>query len=332
MGLAWAGDLLGVISGATGGAETLTMFHFDVPGLRQARVWQTSIAKPDVEYVAEHDGLLYVANNSLGTLLVVTPGGKVVDEVRLVPAGAENPNPQGIAFDAAERAYVALQQTGEIVVLDVSNVASCAAGTRSPPCAAEVTRLDLSPLASPGATPMPARITVEGGRAFVALWNLDAFFGLTAGNTGRVGVIRTDTLEVDAAFAGTTSGVIDLGPDCLNASDVAVHGGKLWVSCGAFDYSNYPNVVILGSAIVPVDVSGSVAQVLQPVATFPDAVAPWAPGKLAFCGSTGYVGDRNTGRVVAFDPAAAGTTLGAGMELCPKSNGFAYIADIACGR
>lgn len=326
-GLAWAGGLLGVISGETGAAETLTMFHFDPPGLRQSRVLETSVAQPDVEYIAEHDGLLYISHNSLGTLLVVTPAGHVVDEIRLGLAGAPNPNPQGIAFDDAGRAYLALLEAGEVVVFDVAHVPSCAAGTQAPPCITEVARLDLSPLASPTASPLPSRITVAGGRAFVTLWNLhigEFSWDVPAGSTGRLATIRTDTAELDAAFAGTTNGVIDLGPDCLNPADVAVHAGKLYVTCGAFSWPS-----ILGSGIVPIDISGPVAQVLPVISGASDE----APGKLAFCGSTGYVGDRNSGRVWMFDPTSGSTTLGAGVELCPPaSNGYAYIADIACGR
>jgi hypothetical protein len=326
-GLAWAGDLLGVISGAAGGAETLTMVAFDQPGTRQSRVWQSSSAHPDVEFVAEHGGVLYVSHNSSGKLLILTPGGTAVDEVTL-SGGTLNPNPQGISFDAAERAWVALQQTGEVVVLDVSGVASCAAGTRTPPCTSEVARLDLNALASPTATPMPARIAFANGRAFVSLWNLDAYWNVPAGSTGRLAAVRTDTLELDAAFAGTANGLVDLGPDCLNPADLAVLGGTLYVTCGAFDYSAYPAVTITGSGITPVDVSGATVQVLPRVA----AGADQAPGKLAFCGSTGYVGDRNSGTVWVFDPASGTTQLGAGVALCPPSNGYAYVADIACGR
>jgi hypothetical protein len=328
IGLAWAGDLLAVASGKSGGAETLALLDFGLPGLRQSKILTTSAAQPDVEYLAEHDGVLYVSHNSSGTLLLVTTSGRVVDEVRLVPGGAPNPNPQGIAFDGAERAYLALQASGEVLVLDVSHVSSCAAATQAPPCTSEVARIDLAPLASPTATPMPARIAVDSGRAYVALWNLDAYWNPPAGSTGRVAAIRTDTATLDADFAGTANGFIDLGPDCLNAADVAVHGGKLYVTCGAFDYSNFPAVTIRGAGIVPVNLSGTVAQVLPRVA----AAAAQAPGKLAFCGSTGYVGDRNSGRVTVFDPASGATTLGAGVDLCPPSNGYAYVADIACGR
>jgi hypothetical protein len=328
IGLAWAGDLLAVASGKTGGAETLTLLAFDPPGLRQSKILTTSAAAPDVEYLAEHEGILYVSHNSSGTLLLVTTSGHVVDEVSLVPGGSTNPNPQGIAFDSAERAYLALQASGEVLVLDVSHVSSCAAGTQAPPCTSEVARVDLAPLASPTATPMPSRIAVDSGRAYVALWNLDGYWNPPAGSTGRVAAIRTDTATLDADFAGTANGLIDLGPACLNAADVAVHGGKLYVTCGAFDYSNYPTVTIHGAGIVPVDLSGTVAQVLSPVGAAPDQ----APGKLAFCGSTGYVGDRNSGRVTVFDPTSGATTLDAGVELCPPSNGYAYIADIACGR
>ncbi len=172
---------------------------------------ETSQPSPDVEFLAEHESLLYVSHNSLGTLLVVAPNGTVVDEIRFVPPGAANPNPQGIAFDSAERAYVALEASGELAVLDVSQVPACALGAHARPCTTEVARLDLKPLASPGANPMPSRVAVAGGRAFVTLWNLDDFFNVPAGSSGRVAAIDTATATFDAAFAGTANGLVDLG-------------------------------------------------------------------------------------------------------------------------
>jgi hypothetical protein len=327
IGLAWAGDRLAVASARPGGAETLALVRFDPPRVRRADVLETSVATPDVQYLAEHAGLLYLAHSSLGTLLVVTPGGRVVDEVRLAPTGAPNPNPQGVAF-ANDKAYVALNERNEVAVLDVSRAPACAAGAAAPPCTSEVARLNVQPLASPGAFARPSRVAISGGRAFVTLWNLDALWNPPAGSSGRLAAIAVATDELDTAFAGTASGLIDLGPGCLNPADVAESGGKLFVTCGAFDYSAYPLVTIRGSGIVPVDVSGPVANVLPIVA----ASSSQAPGKLAFCGSAGYVGDRNSGRVFPFDPAAASTILGPGVELCPPSNDFAYVADIACGR
>jgi hypothetical protein len=337
VGLAWSGDLLAVASSKAGGAETIAAFRFDPPGVRRSTLLETSVAKPDFEYLAEHDALLYVSHASLGTLLVLTPGGTVLDEVRFVPAGSTNPMPQGIAFDdATGRAFVALNgrndalpatSGNEVAVLDVSKALFCALGAASPPCVTEVARIDVQPLASPGANALPSRVAIAGGRAFVTLWNLDPFWNPPPGSTGRLAVIDTSSLDLDAAFAGTASGAIDL-PGCLDPADVAFQGGELFVTCGAFDYSNYPSVAIVGGGIAPVDVSGPLAQPLPMIAPgSPDQ----APGKLAFCGSTGYVGDRNSGRVIVFDPTSGSTTLGAGVELCPASNGYAYIADIACG-
>lgn len=327
IGLAWAGDLLAVASARPGGAETLAMVHLDPPGVRRTDVLETSVPTPDVQYLAEHAGFLYLAHSSVGTLLIVTPSGGVVDEVPLAPQGDPNPNPHGIAF-ANDKAYVALNARDEVVVLDVTEVPACAAGAHAPRCTSEIARLDVQPLASPTAHAMPSRIAIEGGRAFVTLWNLDDFWNPPAGSSGRLATIDVATDTFDAAFAGTTPGLIDLGPTCLNPADVAASGGKLFVTCGAFDYSAYPAVTIQGSGIVPVDISGAVANVLPIVG----AGSEQAPGKLAFCGDAGYVGDRNSGRVFPFDPAAASTILGPGVELCPPSNGFAYVADIACGR
>lgn len=326
MGLAWVGDLLAVASARYGGAETLATVHFDPPGVRLTKILETSVPTPDIEYLAEHAGILYLAHASLGTLLVVTPEGTVVDEVRLAPVGDPNPDPVGIAF-ANDKAYVALNARDEVVVLDVSQVPACKSGAIAPPCTTERARLDVHPLASPTANAMPSRIAVSGGRAFVTLWNLDAFWNPPAGSTGRLATIDVASDSFDAAFAGTTNGLIDLGPSCLDATDAAAYGGILYVTCGAFDYSNYPAVTIQGNGIVPVDISGTVANVLPIVAGGSDQ----APGKLAFCGSTGYVGDRNSGRVFVFDPLAASTTMSAGVELCPPSYGYAFVADIACG-
>ena len=64
----------------------------------------------------------------------------------------------------------------------------------------------------------------------------------------------------------------------------------------------------------------------------PFQAQPYAPGNLAFCGATGYVADRNSWRVLVFDPSSCSTTLAAGVELCPPSNGFALVSDLACGR
>lgn len=324
IGLAWVGDLLFVASARPGGAETLAAVRFDPPGVRVSRVFETDLPNPDIQYLAAHEGLLYLAHSSAGTLLVVTPDGRLVDEVRLAPLGDPNPNPNGIAF-AGDEAYLSLNQRGELAVLDVSELPACAFGARSPPCTTEVARIDLAPLASAGASPMPSRIAVVGGRAYVTLWNLDPFFSPPPGSTGRLAVIdvATDSLD-EAVSGGGVAGLLDLGPGCLNPADVAALGDTLYVSCGAFDYSNFPEVRITGSGVVPVDLSAGVP---TPGPVLP-AAADEAPGKLAFCAGAGYVGDRNSGRVFRLDPV---TGVTGPVELCPPSNGFAYVADIACG-
>jgi hypothetical protein len=335
IGLAWSGDLLAVASAEWGGAETLAEFRFDPPGVRRTTLFETSVPSPDIEYLAEHDALLYLSHASLGTLLIVTPGGATVDEVRFVPPGSPNPIPQGIAFDDQERAWVALNGSGEVVVLDVSQAIFCALGAQSKPCTREVARFQLSPLASPGAEPQPSRIAVTGGRAFVTLWNLippggpgnpSTNFIVPPDGTGRLAAISTATLDFDAAFAGTANGLIDLGAECLDPADVAVQGGKLWVTCGAFDMSNYS---IVGAGIRPIGVTGSAPQLFDMI--FPAAADQAAPGKLAFCGGTGYVADRNSGRVFLLDPTSTSTVLGSGVELCQPKDGWNFVSDIACG-
>jgi hypothetical protein len=324
IGLAWVGDLLAVASARPGGAETLAVVRFDLPGTRRNNVLETSAPNPDIQYLATHAGLLYLAHTSVGSVLVVTPGGTIVDEVRLAPVGDSNPNPHAIAF-SGDKAYVALNARGQVAVLDVSDAIACALGASAPPCMTELRRIDVQPLASPGAKAMPSRIVVRDGRAFVTLWNLDDFFTPPPGSSGRLAVIDVATDTLDTTVSASADGLVDLGTGCLNPADAVFHGATLFVTCGAFDYSAFPTVTIHGNGIVPVDLSATLANVLPPIPIVADA----APGELAFCGTSGYVGDRNSGRVFPFDATLG--TVGTGVELCPPSGGFAFVADLACG-
>jgi hypothetical protein len=319
VGFAWIGDALFVASARPGGVETLSAVHFDLPGTRVSRVLETSVTTPDIQYLAAHDGLLYIAHASVGSLLVATPDGRRVDEMRLAPVGDPNPNPAGMAFDG-DKAYVALNESGEVVVLDVSGAAACARGERSPPCLSESARIDVQPLASEGALARPSRVAIAGGRAYVTLWNLDPFWAPPADTSGRLAVIDTSTDALDPSVAdGGVTGLLDLG-ECLNPAGATVLGDTLFVTCGAFAYP-----IIEGSGIVQIDLSGDVPALGRFIPMADDE----APGTLAFCGGAGYVGDRNSGKVFAFDPVLG--TVGTGVALCPESNGFAYVSDIACG-
>jgi len=324
--LARADGLLYIASAQPGGVETLTRLLRDPPAVRADAVLETGVPSPDLQYLAEHGGLLYLSQASIGRLLVATPDGAVVEEFSL--ASGENPNPQGIAF-SGDKAYVALNQTNEVVVLDVS---ACQGPAPQAPCVTELTRIDVQPLASDGALARPSRIAVVGGRVFVTLWNLDASWAPPAGSTGRLAVIDAATGALDPTVnRGGPAGLVDLGATCLNPADAAEAGGTLYVSCGAFDYSG-PEVKLLGAGIVPVDLGGPVPEV-EPILPAAESAAP---GELAFCSGFGYVADRNSGRVfrLGFDPTdPTGPTAGAidGVELCSPEGGFAFVADIACG-
>ncbi len=311
IGLAEVGGELYVASASWTGAETVARIARDPPNVRVVAppVW-TSNATPDLQYLAAHGGRLYVSQTSLGTLLVLDPDGTVVEEHQFAGEGAPNPNPLGIAF-VDDRAYVALEATDEVAVLDLSSVGLC---TSPRACIEEVTRVDVSSLASPGARAKPSRIAIAGGRAYVTLWNLDASWNPPEGSTGRLAAIDLSTNTLDATL--DPDGLVDLGAGCLNPADVAVQGATMYVTCGAFDYS--------GQGIVPVNLSGAepVVQAILPVPA--DAI----PGELAFCDGTGYVGDRATGRVFRLDPEAGAVD---GEPLCPVFEGFAYVSDLACG-
>ncbi|WP_242392941.1 MXAN_6577-like cysteine-rich protein [Anaeromyxobacter oryzisoli] len=330
IGLAWLNGGLYVASGT--GAETISEVLFDPPAPRVAFASPIpgSAAQPDLEYLTAHDGLLWVAHTSFSSLLVLEPDGSTLDELPLVAAGATNPNVQGIAFRGT-KAYVALADTSEVVVVDVSGVAACAAGTAQPPCMTITKRIDVSALASQNSLARPARFVLASGpafakeRLFVSLWNLDAYWSAPAGSTGRLAVIdpATDALDDTVTSAGV-AGLVDLGASCLDVADLALQGTTLWATCGAFDYSNWPTVKISGAGIVPVDLSGA-APVVKAILP---AAENAAPGALAFCAGTGYVADRNSGRVFKLDPVAGAVS---GATLCPAANDYAYVADLACG-
>jgi hypothetical protein len=319
MNLARLGTSLFVASSAFGGIETISELRFDPPAPRAAPVLVTSVPAPDLEYLTEHGGLLWAAHTSVSTLLVVKADGTIVDELRLVPQDAPSGNVQGIAF-AGDKAYVALNARDEVAVVDVSGVAACAAGTASPPCMSLAKRIDVKPLASAGALAGPARLLAVGGRVYVTLVNLDASFGVPEGSTGRLAVLDTATDGLDASVtSGGVKGLVDLGAACLNAGSLAVQGSTLFVTCGAFGGAG-----IVGAGVAPVDLSGA-TPVAKPVLP---AAQDAALGALAFCGGAGYVGDRNSGRVFRLDPVAGALS---GVELCPVTNGFAFVSDLACG-
>jgi hypothetical protein len=168
--------------------------------------------------------------------------------------------------------------------------------------------------------PFPHQVATVGSRVFVSLANVkfadfgDGFAGYfePAGN-GRLLVI--DSGANDAAS------IVDLGPGCKNAGDVAVLGSTVWVACGSFSFpTDAPGT------IVPVDVSGAPA-----VGAAVDATSI-VPGNLAVCGGRGYVTDQSSGKVLPFDPATGAT--GGATEVCPVNpdTHFAWASDIACSE
>jgi hypothetical protein len=320
--LGWLGPDLYVASAGSemgSGQETLSRISFGAPEIRVDHLRQVGVSYADYEALAAHGGLLYVSHASAGTLLIVKPDGSTVEELRLSPVSAPLANPQGIAF-VGDKAYVALNARDEVIVLDVSGAAECAAGTRSPPCLSELRRIDLSGLASTGASAQPSRLAVVGDRLFVTLWNLGSDFKPPAGSTGRVAVIDTasDSLDVTVSSGGK-SGLVDLGAACLDPADVAAQGSTLYVTCGAFVGAS-----IVGAGVAVVEL-GSGVPVAGPVLP---AAGGSAPGALAFCGGAGYVGDRNSGKVFSLDPTAGALE---GVELCPPSGGWNFVSDVACG-
>jgi len=303
--LAWRGTSLWVANSIS---NTLDRMKVSPAGLAADGAFPTvsiPVSGPfsDLEFLAEWNGLLHVSNAAVGSLVIVDPAAAspIVAEVAL----GDFAYPQGMAF-VANKAYVALNGSGEVVVVDL--------GTRT-----VTKRIDLSALASPGASALPSRVAVSGNRVYVTLWNLDATYS-PAGH-GRLAVIDATT---DALVPSVNP--VDLGGSCLNPAGIAVLGGTVWVTCGFFPYTATSAADIVGAAFVPVDVSGSAPVV---GAAAPASLA--APGAISFCNGMGFAADRFSGNVLRFDPAA-GTVTSRGL-VCPASGtGSSFVADVTCGR
>jgi hypothetical protein len=290
--LAWLGNSLFVADSTN---NTVDELRFDPPGIRKANtIAIPSVGFFDLEYLAVRDGLLYVSNAAGRVDHHQRVHRGVIDEIQLGPGSL----PAGIAF-LGGKAYVALNGTSEVAVVEVSREAGCQPGAG--PCGSVSKRIALPPaLASPAGSPLPSRLAIAGDSLYVTLWNLKPDF--TPAGDGRLAVIDT------ATDALATASALDLGPDCLDPGDIAVRGQTLYVTCGYFPFNKPGDIT--GAAIVPVDISGA-SPAVQPALT----LTGYSPGPLVFCGSAGYTGDRASGFVLRYDAernAVTRTSL-----LCP---------------
>jgi YVTN family beta-propeller protein len=255
----------------------------------------------DLEFLAERNGLLYVSNAAVGSLLIVDPTTSSIAEVRL----GDFSYPQGIAF-AGNKAYVALNGSGAVAVVDLA--------TRM------VTKtISLVSLASAGGNALPSRLVASGSQLYVTLWNLDGAFA-PAGN-GRLAVIDTLT---DALVPLVNP--VDLGASCLNPAGLALSGDTLWVTCGFFPYTAASAADITGAAFVPVALGAG-----APIVGTAVPAAGAAPGAITFCDGVGFVGDRFSGNVLRFDPASRAVTA-RGLVCAPTTTGSSFVADVICGK
>jgi Stigma-specific protein, Stig1 len=311
--LAWLGDTLWVADSSSNAVEAL---RFDPPAVRKVgtiTIPAAPVGYSDLEFLTAANGLLYVSNAAANAIDVLDPVGmKVLDEIPLDPGF----NPAGILVVSAAKAYVALNGSSEIAVLDVSTSGTCP----SPPCGSIAKRIALpADLASPTGSPLPARLALAGGKLYVTLWNLKVDF--TPAGTGRLAVVDTAT---DALVTADGSHPVDLGAACQNPGDIAVQGQVLYVTCG-FNPFDAP-ASITGAAIVPVDVSSG-APAVRAALPLPSNNA----GAIAFCGGAGYVGDRASGAVLKYDPGS--NSVLSTQPLCPApgNGGTPFVAAVACG-
>jgi hypothetical protein len=311
------------LSGSASTQSTISILPLD----RRLADSEKKLAGNDFEFVASHEGVLFVANSGGGTVIAWDPArDRVLDEY--VFGGRTDTNPRAIAF-AGTRAFVPLYgedptTAGQAIgVLDLSDLPACAAATggASPPCGAVEKVIDLRANAAafdPPGLPFPSRVAVAGGKILVTLANLKAEtdgplagFYINPAGPGRLAVV--DTTNEDALS------IVRLGP-CENPGAIAVNGTEAWVSCGGGATPGLLRIDLSGAAPVP-------EAAVRPVAD----LGLGAPGNLAFCGGMGYVTDLWSGSVLRFDPtgAAAPSTT----SVCPVSEGpfgYAWAADVAC--
>lgn len=340
---------------ALAGAQALSANGYPAAGVSYlpfaagAPVHTTGLPQTDLQAVAVHQGMALVSNAGTGSLTVLDPDGLVVDDIPLgnVQAGI---NPHGIAV-LDERAYVALYGTGNadpaqiagqaIAVVDLSrlsacrladpNGASCSAsspcgvdqncvgGRCRPRCGGLAYTVDVQAIAGShdgAGLAFPSGAVVFGTRVLVSLSNLE--YGTAGGFSGWIHPAGNGRLLVIDHPQRTTS-IVDLGASCMNPGALALDGTTLWVACGSYSFpAEAPG------ALVPVSLVDEPS--VGPAIRAPGSLLP---GRLAFCGGSGYVTDQGSGAVVAFDPKSR--TLGSPVEVCPTGAfGFAWAADVAC--
>jgi len=268
----------------------------------------TSIPVPavraDLSNVAEHGGLLWASSSGAGTLVVVDPAaGRVVTELPLAQTVGESVNPKGIAFSGS-KAYLALYDAGAVAVIDVS----------TPSTPRVLKRIDVAKYATATAVAGPSRMLAADGKIYVALTNiLDLSFQQVAGANGKLVVIDTAT---DTVLGDTA---LDLGPDCLDASALALTGTTLWVGCGYYDF-----ISVQGGGLLPVSIAGA-APAKGTIVKSASAI-----DALALCGGAGYAGATESGTVLRFDLQTGAVATSA--EICPAGKFGSFVADLACAR
>ncbi len=276
----------------------------------------------DLELVRARGGRVYGSNSEVNAVTVLDgTSGAVVDEISVAVNPGDVADPRGFDF-VGGMAYVALfgnarttpaappsyETSQQIVVIDFSAV---------PARIVKRISLDVPGSHDTDAFPFPTGVVAVGSRVFAALANLKFGEGLPGFEPAYVVPAGDGRLAVIDAADQDALSIVDLGPGCQNPAGLAASGTTVWVSCGS---------AAVAAAVVPVDVSGPVPVVGNPILT-PSSIA----GNVAICRGTGYVSDQMSGQVARFDPT--GVAAPVAMDVCPldPTAGFAFAADVTCG-
>lgn len=133
------------------------------------------------------NGLVYVVNRFFGDNIQIIDPAQDFATTRQCLTGAGS-NPQDIAFVDADKAYVSLGGTGEVLVVDPSPASDCADFVRG--------RIDLTGLADADGNPELYQMAVAAGRLYVAAQKLDQDNFFAPADNGSLAVIDVATDEL----------------------------------------------------------------------------------------------------------------------------------------
>jgi hypothetical protein len=247
-----------------------------------------------------YDGMVYIVNR-LGqdNILVLDPTDPS-NPVAQFSVG-NGTNPQEIEFISAEKAYVSLNETDYVLIVN-------------PQDGSELGRIDLSGFADADGLPEPAQMALVGDRLFVGIQRLDRDNYWNPAGESYLAVIDTQTDElIDADPA--TDGVQGIELASTNPGDILVLGDQLVIAEvggyveleGGIEVIDANSFVSQGLVVTEAALGGQIGEIAMVSATRGYATASAWPTYdiLPFDLSSGEVGEKLSGNSGGYIPEMA---------------------------